>query len=57
MANFSIATNPSVAKPTRKVTWTFSGFAPGQTIYVHYLRKNKAVARMASARRRARAAR
>ncbi|HET9104698.1 MAG TPA: hypothetical protein VFN55_15200 [Solirubrobacteraceae bacterium] len=47
MANFSIATNPAVAKPTRKVTWSFSGFAPNRTIYVHYLRGRKVVTRMA----------
>lgn len=39
MANLAVATNPSVAKPTRKVTWHFSGFTPGRTIWVHYLRK------------------
>ena len=47
MANFSVATQPSVAKPTQKVRWAFSGFTPGHTIYVHYLRKNRVVTRMA----------
>jgi hypothetical protein len=39
MANLSVATKPAVAKPTRKVTWHFSGFTPGKTIWIHYLRK------------------
>jgi hypothetical protein len=39
MANLSVATKPGVAKPTRKVTWHFSGFTPGKTIWIHYLRK------------------
>ncbi len=45
VANLSVATNPSVAKPTRKVSWHFSGFVPGKTIWIHYLRKH-AVTRM-----------
>jgi hypothetical protein len=45
MANLSVATKPVVAKPTRKVTWQFSGFTPGKTIWIHYLRK-RAVSRM-----------
>ncbi len=47
MANFSVDTQPSVAKPSRKVTWRFSGFIPGHSIYVHYLHKNRVVTRMA----------
>ncbi|MGH2869879.1 MAG: hypothetical protein ACRDNK_20215 [Solirubrobacteraceae bacterium] len=39
MANLSVATTPAVARPTRKVTWHFSGFTPGKTIWVHYLHK------------------
>ncbi len=39
MANLSVATKPAVAKPTRKVIWQFSGFTPGKTIWIHYLRK------------------
>jgi hypothetical protein len=39
MANLSVATKPVVAKPTRKVTWHFSGFTPGKTVWIHYLRK------------------
>jgi hypothetical protein len=39
MANLSVATTPSVAKPTTKVTWHFSGFIPGKTIWIHYLRQ------------------
>ncbi len=47
MANFSIATQPAVAKPSRKVTWLFSGFVPNHTIYVHYLRGRQVANRMA----------
>lgn len=50
VANFSVDTQPSVAKPSRKVTWRFSGFRPGRSIYVHYLRKGKVLARMAFGR-------
>ncbi|MGI9184831.1 MAG: hypothetical protein ACR2GZ_07690 [Solirubrobacteraceae bacterium] len=39
MANLSVATTPAVARPTRKVTWHFSGFTPGKTIWIHYLHK------------------
>ncbi len=46
MTNFAVATQPAVAKPTRRVTWRFSGFVPGHTIYVHYLRKGKVLQRM-----------
>jgi hypothetical protein len=45
MANLSVATKPTTAKPTRKIAWHFSGFTPGKTIWIHYLRK-KVVARM-----------
>lgn len=48
--NFAVDTRPAVAKPTRRVTWRFSGFIPGHTIYVHYLRQGKVVARMAFGR-------
>jgi hypothetical protein len=47
VANFSVDTQPSVAKPSRKVTWRFSGFIPGHSIYVHYLHKSNVVDRMA----------
>jgi len=50
VANFSVDTQPSVAKPSRRVTWRFSGFIPGHSIYVHYLRKGKVLARMAFGR-------
>jgi hypothetical protein len=39
MANLSVATSPTVANPTVKVTWHFSGFIPGKTIWIHYLHK------------------
>jgi len=50
VTNFSVDTQPSVAKPSRRVTWRFSGFKPGRSIYVHYLRKGKVLARMAFGR-------
>jgi hypothetical protein len=40
-ANLAVATNPATAKPTRKVTYSFSGFRPGAQIYAHYLHRNK----------------
>lgn len=53
MANFSVSTTPSTAAPTRKVTWHFSGFVPGHTIYIHYLHRNKLLQRMAFGRAKA----
>jgi hypothetical protein len=50
MTNFSVDTQPSVAKPSRKVTWRFSGFIPGHSIYIHYLHKAKVINRMAFGR-------
>ena len=47
VTNFGVDTQPSVAKPTRKVTWRFSGFMPGHPIYIHYLHEGKVVNRMA----------
>ncbi len=44
-ANLAVLTNPLQAKPSKKVTWTFSGFIPGAEIYAHYLHKNKVAAR------------
>ena len=52
MANFAVDIVPGVAKPTRKVTWRFSGFSPGHTIYVHYLHRGKVKERMAFGRAR-----
>lgn len=49
MANLSVATTPAVAKPTRRVTWHFSGFTPGKPIWIHYLRK-QVVTRMSFGR-------
>jgi hypothetical protein len=40
-ANLAVATSPATAKPTRKVTYSFSGFRPGAQIYAHYLHRNK----------------
>jgi hypothetical protein len=39
-ANLAVATNPATAKPTKKVTYSFSGFRPGAQIYAHYLHRN-----------------
>lgn len=40
MANLSVATNPTHARFTKRVTWSFSGFQPGHYIYAHYLRRH-----------------
>ncbi len=37
----AVLPQPTQAKLTRKVTWYFSGFAPGKYIYGHYVRKNQ----------------
>jgi hypothetical protein len=44
VAPLAVATIPGQAKFTRKVTWYFSGFIPGEHIYAHYLRGHKQVA-------------
>ncbi|HWF75338.1 MAG TPA: hypothetical protein VG186_18470 [Solirubrobacteraceae bacterium] len=43
-ANLAVATNPLQAKPSKKVTWTFSGFIGGAEIYAHYLHGKKVTA-------------
>lgn len=50
VANLSVDTRPGKAPPTRKVTWRFSGFSPGKTIFIHYLHGGKVQARMAFGR-------
>lgn len=40
VAPLAVATRPARAKFTHKVTWFFSGFTPGKSIYAHYLRKH-----------------
>lgn len=37
----AVLPQPTRAKLTSKVTWYFSGFAPGKFIYGHYLRKRQ----------------
>ncbi|MEO6858794.1 MAG: hypothetical protein ABI323_09425 [Solirubrobacteraceae bacterium] len=41
-----VATVPSTAPPSRRVSWYFSGFRPGRPIYVHYLHRGRQVARV-----------
>lgn len=43
-ANLAVTTNPAEAKPSKKVTWSFSGFTGGAEIYAHYLHGKKVVA-------------
>jgi hypothetical protein len=45
VANLAVSTNPAEAKPTKRVTWSFSGFIGGAEIYAHYLHDKKVVAR------------
>lgn len=47
LANLSVATVPGTAAPSSKVTWHFSGFLPGKTIFIHYLHGGKVQARTA----------
>jgi hypothetical protein len=44
VTNLAVATVPSTAPPSRKVTWYFSGFRTGQEIYGHYTRRGREVA-------------
>jgi hypothetical protein len=36
-APFAVWTVPAVSKPTKKVTWNFSGFPTGDQVYVHFV--------------------
>lgn len=44
VANLAVVTQPREAKPTKRVTWSFSGFVAGKAIYAHYLHRGKVVA-------------
>lgn len=44
VANLAFTTKPAVAKPSKVVHFSFSGFKPGKLIYGHYLRGHKVVA-------------
>ncbi len=49
--DLGVEPQPTRAKLTSRVTWYFSGFAPGKPIYGHYLRKQQvALARFGLAR-------
>jgi hypothetical protein len=41
VANFAVSTRPAHARPTKKVHFTFSGFAPGRPVYGHFLLHGK----------------
>jgi hypothetical protein len=43
VANLAFSTKPAVAKPSKSVRFSFSGFKPGAVIYGHYLRGRKVV--------------
>jgi hypothetical protein len=45
VANLAVATVPAMARPSRKVTWYFSGFHTGRYVYGHYTRQGREVAR------------
>jgi hypothetical protein len=44
VANLAFSTTPDVAKPSKVVHFSFSGFKPGASVYAHYLRGRKVVA-------------
>jgi hypothetical protein len=44
VTNLAFAVQPASASPTKKVTFTFAGFAPGRSIYAHYLHGHRVVA-------------
>jgi hypothetical protein len=41
VTNFAVSTKPAKAKPTKRVRFTFSGFAPGKPIFGHFLLHGK----------------
>jgi hypothetical protein len=43
-ANLSVATHPARARPSQKVTYSFSGFTRARQIYAHYVHKGKVAA-------------
>jgi hypothetical protein len=45
VTDLEVATVPVRARPSRKVTWYFSGFDPGRSVYGHYIRHGREVAR------------
>jgi hypothetical protein len=45
VTDLAVATVPSIARPSRRVAWYFSGFETGRFIYGHYLRHGREVAR------------
>ena len=44
IANLAVATRPQQASPRRRVTFRFSGFAPGRPVYAHYVHSGRVVA-------------
>jgi hypothetical protein len=44
VANLAFTTDPSVAKPSKIVHFSFSGFKRGAVVYGHYLRGHKVIA-------------
>jgi hypothetical protein len=44
VANLAFTTKPAVAKPSKVVHFSFSGFKRGKLVYGHYLRGHKVVA-------------
>jgi hypothetical protein len=45
VTDLAVATVPARARPSRRVTWYFSGFNQDNTIYGHYTRHGRQVAR------------
>jgi hypothetical protein len=45
VTDLAVATVPVQARPSRRVTWYFSGFTTGRYIYGHYTRSGREVAR------------
>jgi hypothetical protein len=41
VTNFAVSTSPGRAKPTQRVRFTFSGFAPGKPIFGHFVLRDK----------------
>lgn len=41
LTNLAVETKPSFARPSKKVSFSFAGFAAGKPIYGHYLHKGR----------------
>jgi hypothetical protein len=43
LTNLAVKTNPTAARPNKKISFSFAGFTPGQPIHGHYLHRRRVV--------------